>query len=318
MKTLHAVRQAAWRTAAVGVVLVVLIGTACTGLPTPEPHAKFILDEIEQTRHGIERFARQGEHPCVRPGCVFLAFWDFDGTILDGDITEGLERDGRKIYSGLQEQLINAGFSPRFSGPDAFARYQQAYLRLENEQGYAVAYAFIAAAFAGGDVKAIEAFIEPRIEAFRPHYFASSVAILQALEDRGVHNHIVSASPDFYVKAAAASLGLGKDRVHGIRLAERDGRYTAETSPPIHWGPGKVARIEAIIRQEKQAAAGRHVYVIAAFGNSPHSDGPFLEWVRSQKLPVRNPVAVMINGGTGPQNPELLYVSQTATIGPHH
>ncbi|MCX8124876.1 MAG: hypothetical protein N3F66_12050, partial [Spirochaetes bacterium] len=60
-----------------------------------------------------------------------------------------------------------------------------------------------------------------------------------------------------------------------------------------------------------------HVYAIAAFGNSYHTDGPFLRYVAMQKLPAGTPIAVMINGGTPPEEYKGLFhcVEQSHVIG---
>ena len=39
---------------------------------------------------------------------MFLAFWDFDGTILKGDCSEGLRQDGKPIYKGMVQLGIEA------------------------------------------------------------------------------------------------------------------------------------------------------------------------------------------------------------------
>ncbi|MBX7057474.1 MAG: haloacid dehalogenase-like hydrolase [Leptospirales bacterium] len=287
----------------------------CSQLATPEAHAKQVLDEIEQTRLAVDRFARNGVQPCASPGCIFVAVWDFDGTILDGDLTEGLTRNGQTLYAGLQEELIGRGLSPRYAGPGAFERYRRDYLALENRAGYATAYGFTAQTFAGARVQDIASAGDQVRHRFPPHFFASSIAILRALESRGVHNYIISASPDFFVKRMATALALPPERVLGIALESRGDRYTDRIVPPIHWGPGKVQRIQMIVEQERAAAGAKEIFVLAAFGNSPHTDGPMLSWVRNQTLPARHAISVMINGDLGPRIPGVLYVSQSATLG---
>ena len=47
-----------------------------------------------------------------QPEAVPMAFWDFDGTIIRGDISEGFEFVGgklNKLYKGLIERTIEAG-----------------------------------------------------------------------------------------------------------------------------------------------------------------------------------------------------------------
>ena len=53
-----------------------------------EPHAAELLADVRETCASLrEQF----------PAARCLAFWDFDGTLLRGDCTEGLIRCGRML-----------------------------------------------------------------------------------------------------------------------------------------------------------------------------------------------------------------------------
>ena len=43
-----------------------------------------------------------------------------------------------------------------------------------------------------------------------------------------------------------------------------------------------------------------HVFILAGFGNSFGTDGPFLKYISEQKFQVGKPISVMINGGNSP------------------
>ncbi len=300
-------------------LLTLCVFTHCeTPLESSESHVKIILDEIVQTHMQIRKFARNGSQPCAEGKCVFVAFWDFDGTILHGDITEGLSEGGVNRYKGLQESVMEAGLAPRYSGAAGFERYRREYLRLERDRGYRIAYGFIARALAGGSAARIQALAAGQFEArFAPYYFQSSVDIFRRLEADGVRNYIISASPELYVKAAASSLGVAPDRLYGVATEIENDVISDRLIEPVHWADGKIERIRLLLDQIRAAENADQVYAIAAFGNSPHSDGPFLKYIAEQRLPARSAISVMINGEAedGARIPGVRYVVQREVVG---
>src|SRR3974377_1004994 len=75
-------------------------------LSAEEPDDSRILEQILRTRDAILKRAPDSPD---RP--VFLAFWDFDGTILKGDCSEGLRSDAQTVYPGLAQVAIEHGLS---------------------------------------------------------------------------------------------------------------------------------------------------------------------------------------------------------------
>ena len=66
------------------------------------------------------------DHQCA-------AFWDFDGTIINGDLTEGRHL-GVGDYTGLFERALLAGLIPEFAGKNGFKRYQDNYRQKKSTQ----------------------------------------------------------------------------------------------------------------------------------------------------------------------------------------
>lgn len=290
----------------------ILCMLACSPLPTAEPHAKEVVDIIEQTRLFVQKFARHGNHPCAEQKCVFLSFWDFDGTIIHGDITDGLtDENGELVYKGLQQVAIEAGLSGRYLGDDGFTRYRRDYEALESGAGHEPAYRFIPQAFAGAHPREFEELVERHFdETLSRYFFSASVAMLEHLREHGVETHIVSASPHFFVRGAAKSLDLPEAWIHGVRLeTDANGSLSSRVAEPFPYAAGKTAVIQHVVAETKEREGTEHVYVIAGFGNSPHTDGHFLEFVARQRLPDGRPLAVMINGGEE-VNENFHYVTQ--------
>lgn len=287
-------------------------------MTTDEAHAKEILDHIEQTRLYIDNFSRQGSHPCAENKCIFVTFWDFDGTIIHGDITDGLQdsESGAVVYKGLQQLAIEAGIAPAYLGEDGFARYRADYERRERTAGHAEAYAYIAQVFAGARPAEFEALVREHFESrLTDYYYRSSLDMIRVLQHNGVQTHVVSASPSFFVKGAAASLDIPDEWITGVEL-ELDGEFLSDRiKAPFNYGPGKTERVQRVLADIREREETEHVYVLAGFGNSYHTDGHFLDWISSQELPDGEPLAVLINGDAPEPDPDWRHVEQSSIVG---
>ena len=232
------------------------------------------------------------------PRAVPMAFWDFDGTIIKGDLSEGVEVvDGkyRKLYKGLVQTTIEAGLNSVYPPEGGWEQYWgKDYPRMRDGIGRWLAWPFNAQMYCGQSAAAIDAFCEAACESFyRKWYFASSMKMFRALEKAGVENYIVSASPEIFVRGTAKTLGIPKARCRGIRVMIDGDRITPRIVYPLPMGEGKVENVREF------ALAHPHGVAVAAFGNSYSTDGAFLRYVATQpSLPGgAKGTAVMINGG---------------------
>ena len=63
----------------------------------------------------------------AHPEAEAVAFWDFDGTLFEGDCSEGfLSGDGTRI-AGLAESAVLAGWSRQYPAEGGFDRFWQDY-----------------------------------------------------------------------------------------------------------------------------------------------------------------------------------------------
>jgi phosphoserine phosphatase len=129
---------------------------------------------------------------------------------------------------------------------------------------------------------------------------ASSVKIIGALRQNGVESHIISASADLFVKGAAESIGIPSERIHGIEIRARDGLLTDEIVYPVTWNIGKLKKIQSIVAKTKRELPGGRVFLLAGFGDSYSTDGPFLKFIATQALPAGKPIAVFYNSKAEP------------------
>ncbi len=237
----------------------------------------------------------------AQPDAVPAAFWDFDGTLLEGDCSEGLAREDGAGYPGLIELAIRHGFSGLYAGEDGVRQCLLDYAALIRNEGAAVAYTFAAKIFAGSPEAAlVDLAREHFARVLAPWFYAGALTLWQALEAAGVRCHVISASADFFVKGAAASLGVPATRLHGLRLAtDQEGRLTPDPLRPITYGPGKVERLDQVLADPERGEPPRRLRPIVALGNDLKADGPLLEQVAKLTLPAGRPTGVLVNPGAG-------------------
>ena len=286
-------------------VAAAVFAAACFG---SEDHVDGIVERV---------LANVAKVKAACPQAVPMAFWDFDGTIIRGDISEGVEIVGGrrvKLYKGLIERTIEAGLNSVYAPDGGWEQFwERDYPRLE-EIGRWVAWPFIAQMYHGQSAAELDAFCEAECEkVYRKWYFASTMKIWRALEKAGVENYVVSASPEIFVRNTANSLGVPSCRCRGIRVEIDGGRITPKVVYPIPNGEGKVENVRDLVLARPNGVA------VAAFGNSYSTDGAFLRYVATQpSLPggAKGP-AVMINGGkTVPGYTEhFVTVTQTEIVG---
>ena len=264
-----------------------------------------------------EVLANVAKLKAAQPNAVPMAFWDFDGTIIKGDISEGLfenekERTGKQLYKGLIEETILAGLSTVYKGPGGWKQYEEVDYPRMNEIGRWLAWPYNAQIYGGVPSADLDAFCSQKVaEVYRKWYFASSVAIWQALEKAGVENYVVSASPEIFVRNTAESLGVTRGRTRAIRVEIDGGRMTTKVVHPVPFGEGKVENVRQLVLSRENGVA------IAGFGNSYSTDGCFLRYIVTQHLPGgAKGFALMINGGKEKPGFEGLFklVEQDETV----
>jgi phosphoserine phosphatase len=269
-------------------VLALFSAVWAVSLAAGEPHVDGVVREILVNVSKVKAAA---------PDAVPMAFWDFDGTVIRGDISTGYELDGRKVYSGMLAKAAEKGFSTVFrSAADAEEFLAGDYPRLSEKYGRWLSWPLFGQVFSGADAEKLERFCRDYADsALKRWYFESSLAIMRALEKAGVENYVVSGSYDIFVKAASVAAGVPRSRALGIRQRIAGGRITTQLEYPLPMNEGKVECVREVLNARPGAVA------VAAFGNSYWTDGPFMRYVAVNPLPGgAKATALMINGGTPP------------------
>ena len=181
---------------------------------------------------------------------IFLAFWDFDGTILKGDCSEGMQQGGQPVYKGLAQLAIESGYSSLYPPEGGIDLFWKDYRYMEHNVAEWIAYPFIPQIMRGASAADVRSLAERHFhEVLRHHYFASSVHMLEALEQHGIDCHIISASADIFVDAAAPTVGLPVGRFNGIELQIENGKLTEKIVYPVTWSDGKTEKLVAIVEE---------------------------------------------------------------------
>jgi len=243
---------------------------------------------------------------------IFLAFWDFDGTILKGDCSEGLTEKGSVIYPGLAQVCIESGMSSIYKPETGFPQYLKDYRHMENAIGEWLAYPFIPQMLRGAKADEVSAIAAKQFsKTYKHYYFKKSLNILKRLESESIQNHIISASAELFVKGSSESLGLHQSRLNGIKLAIKDGKVTPKIIYPVTWNEGKTQKIKLIIEEMQHQHPNKTIIVLAGFGNSYNTDGSFLKYIATQELPAGQPMCLMINGGKVKEAYKGLFINAT-------
>jgi len=275
-----------------------------------EPDDSRIISRILQTRAAIVQSTGD-------TNALFLAFWDFDGTTMKGDCSEGLREDGKMIYAGLAQIAIEHGLSEIYPREGGFEKFWNDYTNMDTRVGHWLAYPFIPQMLRGAKAGDVLQLSRDYFAGTLSNYLrASSVRIIREIERGGVQSHIISASPELFVQGVSASLAIPTNHIHGIQVRVRDGRLTEEIVYPVTWNIGKRQKVQEIVAQTQREQPAKSVFVLAGFGDSYHTDGPFLKYIATQNLPAGQAIGVFYDNTNAPAEYRGLFyqASHSATV----
>jgi phosphoserine phosphatase len=275
-----------------------------------EPDDSRILNQILSTQAAIIKTT--GE-----TNALFLTFWDFDGTTMKGDCSEGLHENGKLIFPGLAQVAIEHGLSEIYPANGGFEKFWNDYTNMDARLGHWLAYPFIPQMLRGAKADDVSQLSRNYFSTTLSNYLrASSVRIIRTLAANGVESHIVSASAELFVQGVSESLDIPTNHIHGIEVRIRDGRVTEELIYPMTWNIGKREKIQEVAAAAEREQPGRKVFVLAGFGDSYHTDGPFLKFIATQNLPAGKPISVFYDDTNAPAEYRGLFyqASHHATV----
>lgn len=194
-----------------------------------------------------------------------LAF-DADGTLWSGDVgidlfeallrRRAVRREAAAALSELSSRFgVAASDEPNEQARHLYAAFEAGTLPED------VAYTMMAWAFAGHATAELASFVERVLADVRldERMHAEVAPVLAWARSAGVPVWVVSASPRAVVAAGVAKLGIAPSQVLAMTPLVAGDRVGPSVVPPITYGPGKVAALEA-------AAPGAEI--VGAFGDN--------------------------------------------------
>lgn len=212
---------------------------------------------------------------CIKSqGFVPAAFFDYDGTIIDGDVTEGTVPLGNTqnpppTNPGLDEILIGLGYSSCFpSGSFREFRHQYDTMYETNRaQGLALALTI----FNGVSVRSIEKVVKETYKSAYAKYFWKTMAeLLFCLANLGVVNIIITASPTIFVTQVQKYLPINE--VLGVDVAIIKDKLTNKITKLPYNLEKRRTIIDFLEKNPK-------IVPVLGAGNTVNGDYPFLSYL---------------------------------------
>jgi phosphoserine phosphatase len=214
---------------------------------------------------------------------LFLTFWNFDNTILNGDTSEG-----SPDFKGLGQVSIEAGLSKKYPPNGGYAKFLNDYHKMEKKNEPA-AYAYMIQMLAGAKESAVLTLATNYFNStLKDYFFSGSSDLIRCLQENGIQVQVITASPELFVQGAAPLLNIPTESITGMETTVIDGLLTDKLVLPLITRQGKIEKIKQIVAK-LEGEQNTKAYILAGFGNNNANDGPFLQWIESQSLPAGKP-----------------------------
>ena len=206
----------------------------------------------------------------------YYAFWDFDGTLIRGDISIGKHDGLDDDYYGLLEDVILNGFVKNHGGHEGLKAFWDDYI-LRMKENYKQSHTYIAEMvhnLPDESLSRLKAFAHQQFDS-RIKYYLYPVAmdLMKFMDKLGVRHCVISASPHVFVECASSYLPVEPWAVYGVGCD----RHLPSEQQIINCGTGKAERA----KQELSKAPSGSATIFAA-GNHWMSDGDMIRMAQEQ------------------------------------
>ena len=199
----------------------------------------------------------------MRPAAIF----DFDGTLFDGHVWEGIVRHHRTQRVNRRWLYVYLGVHLGLWGLYKLGLFDESRARRFWAQDMAWAIRGLS------EEEAHRAFEWIVAEHVQPTWRPDVLERLRWHQEQGHRVMLLSGSFEPLLDLVARDLGV--EVALGARLEMRNGRYTGRVIPPLPMGTGKVERLKLYLDSE-----GRDVDLKASFAyGDSYTDVPLLETV---------------------------------------
>lgn len=247
---------------------------------------KFLKDAILQKKE-LARY----KSPSLQPA----AFLDFDGSLIEGDITEG-KRNGQNPYMGLMDLAILGGYIPGFKGTEGLQMFWEKYEKEFPKQEDAYMWAAqLVSNLAGEEDRTLKVFVKNHLcELIDKYFFSFARDLLNFCTEHDIVPIVVSASPHYFVQELYYCLPIASENLFGMNGRLQNGTLL---DPLAHDAEGKEQRLQDL-------CSSRELFPLLAMGNKWRWDGKMI-----RKTCEEGGVGLLVNEG-GPSNythPSLFY-----------
>ena len=206
------------------------------------------------------------------PNTLFLSCWDFDGTLLKGDIGEGLHTEKLHEYYGLVEEAIIRGFIPAYSGQSSLKLFWHEYKNIAQKNSLLKAYQFLVECLYTIPQNNRDEFKELCKKLVDKHisnyFYAETRSLMIALKKKKIFPVIISASPQILIDSVIHHFPVDPQFAFGVG-------DPAEDKQVFNYAEGKVARIELASKYLRDKF-NTEVTAIFAIGDSWDNDGAMM------------------------------------------
>lgn len=196
------------------------------------------------------------------------AFLDFDGSLIDGDITEGKKTE--PSYTGLLDRIIQKGALPGFAGPDGAQKFWFYY---ENNKSPMEAWVWAATLIANlppAEDAALKNIVRqhlgPMLDSF---LFSFAHDLLDFCREEEIVPYVVSASPHYFIEEIGEFLPIDSKNLFGLNGKKHNSMYV-DSNPHDHAGKAKRVRDLCLTHQ---------LSPLLAMGNKWRWDGGMIRTV---------------------------------------
>ncbi len=198
------------------------------------------------------------------------AVFDCDGTIINGDITEGAMKGTRQLEGMYRWLIRNKKLVGVDYTRDIYGDYEAA-----TKKDPVTALTVPARSLRGLRQADVEAWSRDLWEReYRELIFPQTKAAIRLLAENGFEVYIVSASPVEFVRPISKYVGVPVENIIGITQEVKDGVLTGKIVEPVTAADGKVTAIRDVLKIRPLYAQGDGIdndtpmlkYAIAAGG----------------------------------------------------
>lgn len=171
------------------------------------------------------------------PNLQAAAFLDFDGSLIDGDITEGKKTDPG--FKGLLDRILERGALPGFVGPDGASKFWYYY---ENTTSPMEAWVWAATLISNLPPEE-DAVLKSCVRQHLGHMldkflFSFTHDLLDFCREEKIVPYIVSASPHYFIEELGEFLPIESKNLFGLNGKKNKMTYV-DSNPHDHAGKAK-------------------------------------------------------------------------------